>query len=154
MTAPSSVLAGTNTFKAGEFKSCPVRSVGATWFGSSAVSTSNTNQYIYVSVALEIIGWIIFCDTSSTTAIDVWQTLLASAPPTSSNSICNSNYIAVTAGTQNSLITDSGGVLGFASSLNVNGKAVIPAGSALVFNVNANNNAKLIRAELICRSGS
>src|ERR1700723_449809 len=95
----------------------------------------------------------LFSDVSATIQIDVWQALIANGPPTVSNTICNGNYIATTAATQNQLISSST-ALGFATSLNVGGQPIIPAGSAVIFNVKANDNATIIGAQLICRSGS
>jgi hypothetical protein len=154
MTAPSDVLSGTNIFKSGEFKSSTIRSVGAFWDGGGSAVATSKKMYVYVPVAMEILGWIVFTDVSATCTIDIWQTLLASAPPTVSNTICNSNYPGTTAGTFASLIVPTGGVLGFATSLNVSGIPIIPAGSSLVFNVKTNDNATELRAELICRCGS
>lgn len=156
MTVPSSVLAGTNIFKAGEFNSSVVTDViNGNWNGAgSAVSTTNSNIFIFVPTALKILGWAVFCDVSATLTIDIWQTLLASAPPTVSNTITNSNLPGITAGTQNSLVIEQGGVLGFASSIKVSGDYIIPASSSIVLNLTSNNNAKYIGFQLLCRSGS
>jgi hypothetical protein len=156
MAAPSSILTGTNIFKSGEFSSSVVTDViNGSWNGAgSAVSTTNSNIFLYAPVALKILGWVVFCDVSATLTIDIWQTLLASAPPTVSNTITNSNLPGITAGTQNSLIIEQGGVLGFASALKVSGDYIIPAGSSIVLNLASNNNAKYIGFQLLCRSGS
>lgn len=155
MTAPSDVFSGTNVFKAGEFKSSVVKAdLRAFWDGGGSAVAANKKFYLYLPVAFKIDGWAVFCDTSATLTIDIWSVLIANAPPTVTNTICNSNYIAITAGTQNQLIAGTASALGFASSLNVNGIPILPAGSAVIFNLKTNDNATFIGAQLIGRSGS
>jgi hypothetical protein len=158
MTAPSSTLSGTNVFKAGGFKSSTVRSIGTFANGAGSAISTGIMGYVYVPVAMKILGWAAFCDVSATLTVDVWSVLLANAPPTVTNTMCNGNYITITAATQASLIVETGGVLGFtagSSSLTlVNGTPIIPAGSALIFNLKTNNNATFLRAELLCDTGS
>jgi hypothetical protein len=154
MTLPSDVFAGTNIFKAGEFKSSVIRSLSAFWDGGGLAVSVAKKFYFIVPVAFRIEGWQLFCDTSATLTIDIWSVLLASGPPTVANTICNSNLPTITAATQNSLIIANGGVLGFSSTLNVQGIPIIPAGSAVIFNVASNNNATFIAASLLGRCGS
>jgi|ERR1700723_602604 len=154
MTAPNSVLQGNNIFRVGEqMSSLFSDALSAFWDGGGSAVATSKKFYFYVPVALKIEGWALFCDVSATIQIDVWQALIANGPPTVSNTICNGNYIATTAATQNQLISSST-ALGFATSLNVGGQPIIPAGSAVIFNVKANDNATIIGAQLICRSGS
>jgi hypothetical protein len=157
MTASSAVFSGTNIFKAGEFLSSTVRSLSAFWDGGGSAVSVAKKIYVFVPVALKIEGWAVFCDVSATLTIDIWSVLLANAPPTVTNTICNSNYPAITAGTQNSLYIPNS-ALGFTTGSSnlalVSGAAIIPAGSALIFNVASNNNATVIKCDLLCRSGS
>jgi hypothetical protein len=153
MTAPSAVLSGTNVFAAGDFLSSKIRTFGATFNNSGTAVATGTKSYLIVPVAIQLVAWYLFCDTSATLTVDVWSTLLASAPPTVSNSIVGNDIPTITAATQASDTNlMANGWNNTASPLST--ALLIPAGSALVFNVKTNNNATIIRCELLATCGS
>ena len=143
MTAPSALFSGTNVFASGELGAVLVNTdINASIDGGGVAITVGKKFYGFTATAMKIVGWIAFCDVSATLTVDVWACLLASAPPTVANTITGTDLITITAGTQASDFTLSGW-----------GTKLIPAGSALIFNVASNNNATLLRAQLIVQTG-
>ncbi len=104
--------------------------------GAGAVIGTGIAGYLEIPFACTITAARIVSSLSTTTVVDIWKDTYANFPPTDADSITSATPPTLTAGVkaENTTLT--------------NWTIAISAGDWLVFNVDSNNNAKLITISL------
>ena len=98
---------------------------------------TGTKFYAYIPFTVTLTGWTLIADQSTTTTMDVWVDSYANALPTNADSIPASEKPSITAALKGQDTTISG-----------TWTEIIPAGSVIGIEVEANNNARYLALTL------